>query len=353
MSARWLIPATLTLCLGCSQVDEATGSNLAKDKNGSDEDARRAAGETVIDPANGDVPVDGDPGANPDAPDYDPDAVTPGTGDVTEAAPAPAPGIPGARKVDILIVLDNSGTIKTTMDQIQAELASAVTAASLPADHRIAVMNTMPADPKDLTKVHPRVVAYPYINREPGFMGLVSRARIANYLKARPLAASKFPIKGCESAWFLANDVDPEGKRCLFGATQVAAKGVVVEAGLQAFEDFVKKLGTNPLFRERAEAHVIIISDTQQPGTRTAVELIGLKTSFRDLELKVIANSKTSKLMFHGFVPGPRCSSEDNRFFGYPYNFMADASKGVAIDICDETNSTSDGLASIIAKIKG
>lgn len=240
--------------------------------------------------------------------------------------------------VDYLFVIDNSPSMGDNVAQLQAGFAS-LTGDSFPKKSRIAIMNTMPAKPGDLSQnyngdAQQKLAA---ANAEPGFLGLVDKARIAAYLAAGGNAKA-YTKPGCEKAWFAPDDKDSSGARCFESHTPISTKGGPCEAGLVSFSQFVEKSGKTRIFRKGGLANVVFVSDTHDPGCggKGKSDLDAARPSFDALKKKVEENSSgLASFKAHAIAPAGACQgSEGNPVSGTTYYAAAEAAKGQKLDLC-------------------
>ena len=168
--------------------------------------------------------------------------------------------------VDFLFVVDNSTSMGRIRDLVRSGLVGLYDDDPFPAEARIAVMSTIPANPADLTQLHPRVNDQGAQRFEPGFLKLVNQAGIERFRKEAPMLGESFQFDGCEDAWFEPWQENDQGVPCMVAHTQISRTPVRVEAGLSAFQQFLQKREGQNTFREGAAVHVIFVSDTHSPG---------------------------------------------------------------------------------------
>jgi hypothetical protein len=245
-----------------------------------------------------------------------------------------------SRLADYLFVIDNSCSMDGIQAKTRAGLASLVGGGTFPAGARIAVMTTMPADPKDLSKPHPDVagVAANALADDPGFLRLTTAATIAAYRAKAPAGVvARFARKGCDAAWFAPDAKDADGQSCFLGATQTGNTCLNAEAGLTAFGQMLAKTKAagQTLFRPGAVANVIFVSDTHDPGVDSA-SLRAMRPTFAKLRATAQAQDGISGFRIHAIAPVQKCSGEE--VYDRAYYAAADASGGVKADSCTATD---------------
>lgn len=250
---------------------------------------------------------------------------------------------PKSAKADFLFVFDNSSSMQDVVANMRLGFDSLGTA-KWPADTLIAVMTTMPGNPSNLNDVHPAVDRYASIEKEPGFLSLMSETARTNFRNANSSMGSRLPEVMCLQEWFKPSDKSTSGKSCLSAAVQSAFTGVGVEAGLVAVSQILDK--RKQLFRMNSNVHVVFVSDTQDPGrdpsdSSKVRDLNGLRPTFATLKGKIIANSSVSGVKLHGVTPSPTCSAAENvaARLGTPYQDAIAASGGTWLDFCDGNNA--------------
>jgi len=241
--------------------------------------------------------------------------------------------------VDFLFVVDNSTSMGRIRDLVRSGLVSLYDEDAFPADARIAVMSTIPANPSDLTQLHPRVNDQGGQVNEPGFLRLVDAEGIDRFRAKSPELGEAFRFDGCENAWFTPWEENDEGVPCMVAHTQISRTPVRVEAGLSAFQQFLQKRDGQSTFREGAAVHVIFVSDTHSPGLAggaNRVEKTGLEVdpiTYRDLHTLVSADNLVGTFKVHAIAPATECV-EEWAHLGPRYFNVADASGGSTLDIC-------------------
>jgi hypothetical protein len=243
---------------------------------------------------------------------------------------------------DFLFIFDNSVSMKKPLEDVRNGIES-LSVAQWPPDSRIAVMNTLPADPSDLSKVHKDVTRYLGIESEPGFMNLISEAARQRFLNsADNVYGASYPDALCESEWFKPSDKSSEGKPCLSVAFQSPFSGVGVEAGLVALSQIVSK--REQLFRKKSNVNVVFLSDTQDPGKENVPDVDILRHKYDKIKQKIIANSGVVGVKLHGITPSENCSTNEGKpslkGYGTPYQDAIRASGGTWLDFCDITSRT-------------
>lgn len=246
---------------------------------------------------------------------------------------------PKSAMADFLFIFDNSGSMNQSLDQLRLGFAS-LEGARWPADSRIAVMTTLPGDPKNLNEIHPNVNKYPNINLDPGFLNLVSEAARKKFIEA-PGTTSRgkqgFSEEMCAEEWFKPTDVSPQGRPCLSVAIQSPFEGVGVEAGLVALSQILKKRPN--LFRSKTNVNVVFISDTQDPGDN-APAVQAIRPTYAELKPLIESNSTVTGIKLHGITPSENCQTGEGRPSaqagrGLPYQDAIKASGGMWLDYCE------------------
>jgi hypothetical protein len=253
--------------------------------------------------------------------------------------------------VDFLFVVDNSSSMARIRDLVRSGLVSAYDDDPFPADARIAVMSTIPADPADLSRLHPRVNNLGSQEFEPGFLRLVNAQGIERFRRASPDLGASFRFDGCEDAWFEPWEENADGVPCLVAHTQISGTPVRVEAGLSALQQFLQKQVGESTFRDGAAVHVIFVSDTHSPGLsggkgrllKTGLEVDPI--TYGDLQQLVDADNSVSSFKVHAIAPATECV-EEWAHLGPRYYDVAEASGGATLDIC-----TADDYAPFIRSL--
>ena len=249
-----------------------------------------------------------------------------------------------ATQNDVLFIFDNSVSMNPHLANVK-EGFSKLGAASWSGDVRMAVMTTMPADPANLSKVHEGIrqavkdgtnngKPYVGIELEPGFMSFVSAEGFQKYKQAGATFVSSYPEPLCSGEWFKPDAVNSKNQRCLTAALQNPFYAVGCEAGITALSQILDKRGK--IFRAGAFAQIVFVSDAQDPGCGNK-DLQRIRPAADVIRKKVLDKNKLAGLKFHGAVPvpggGETKETNGNGFFGFPYNELVNADKGVLIDI--------------------
>ncbi|HCH63827.1 MAG TPA: hypothetical protein DFR83_13560 [Deltaproteobacteria bacterium] len=241
--------------------------------------------------------------------------------------------------VDFLFVVDNSTSMGRIRDLVRSGLVGLYDEDPFPAEARIAVMSTIPADPSNFSQLHPRVNDQGAQRFEPGFLRLVDQAGIQKFRKEAPELAASFEFDGCEDAWFEPWQENAQGVPCMIAHTQISRTPVRMEAGLSAFQQFLQKREGRTTFREGAAVHVIFVSDTHSPGLsggQKRLERTGLEVdpiTYSDLQKLVDADNMVRSFKVHAIAPATECV-EEWAYLGPRYFNVAEASGGVTLDIC-------------------
>lgn len=251
---------------------------------------------------------------------------------------------------DFLFVVDNSASMNRILDRVRGAFATLAEAGAFPAEARIAVMSTLPADPEALGRAHPAVRHRGRNRLDPGFLRLVDAASILRFREGADEAArARFPARGCGTAWFRPGERDADGVPCIVAHTQIAMDAVGVEAGLTAFGQLVEARGDRPLFRPGAAANVIFVSDTQDPGLGADAAwlgpLVAARPTAESLGALVDAANTVASFRLHAIAPEHDCG-EPWAHLGPVYQDAARASGGRTLDVC-----TAEDYRGLIADI--
>lgn len=246
---------------------------------------------------------------------------------------------PKSTMADFLFIFDNSGSMNQSLNQLRSGFES-LGGASWPADSRVAVMTTLPGDPRNLNQIHPDVNAYPNINLDPGFLNLVSEAARKKFINAPGTTVKGkqgFTEEMCADEWFKPKDVSPQGRPCLSVAIQSPFEGVGVEAGLVALSQIVKK--RPKLFRSGTNVNVVFVSDTQDPG-KSSPSVQALRPTYAELKPLIESNNTVAGIKLHGITPSENCQTGEGKPSaqtgrGLPYQDAIKASGGVWLDYCE------------------
>lgn len=212
---------------------------------------------------------------------------------------------PRAAKTDFLFIFDNSGSMRPALDSV-ARGFEGLRDARWPADSRIAVMTTLPGDPRNLNRVHLEVNEYTNIEREPGFLNFISAGAVRAFaaVVGRTTIETSYPIPVCNKDWFLPAERNTTGVSCLRAAFQSKFFGVGAEAGLTAVFQLVQKRAA--AFRHNSHVQVVFVSDTQDPG-KDSSNLIAIRPTFQQLKAAFQRKTSIATLRIHGVVPGEGC----------------------------------------------
>jgi hypothetical protein len=251
---------------------------------------------------------------------------------------------------DFLFVIDDSISMKAVMDTFAAGIGSLTRRGVFPSGSRLAVLNTTPGDPADLSVPHPVVPPKGADDLAPGFLALVDGARIEAYRAVAPKRYTRrYRMDGCE-AWFAPDDKNAQGAPCLLAHAQIPLLPARAEAGLVALAQWLDASDT-PRFRAGAAVNVVFISDTHDPGlapTRLAAfgadgqDLVEARPDFA--ALAALVDEPVAAFRVHAIAPATGCSDEQWAQPTY-FDVVADAG-GVAADIC-----TTEDYAPVIAAI--
>jgi len=250
--------------------------------------------------------------------------------EVFVAGPAPT------AVADYLFVIDESVSMRKVMRAYRQGLWSLAQGEGFPRHAQIAVMNTTPGDPDDLTEPHPAVRVTVGEAEAPGFLHLVDGERITHFRTvAGRSVAERYGIDGC-SAWFAPGATNAEGVPCLVAHGQTGFTKVRAEAGLVALSQWLEVAAST--FRAGAAANVIFLSDTHDPGLpptqldRARPEdeaLLALQPQLD--ELRAAIDVPLASFRIHAIVPESRCAEP----WEHPsYTELALESGGQVGDIC-------------------
>ncbi len=277
-----------------------------------------------------------------------------GPGNVGEARPEPEQIVllgGGARTevVDFLFVVDDSSSMKEILQQVFDGIDALTEEGVFPADARIGVMSTLPANERFPNRVHPAAPQKPFLRLEPGFGDLVSRDRIAAFREVAPEeVAARFELEGCD-AWFAPGATNEAGVPCLTAHTQQMVFPVQVEAGLTAVG---QRLAKGPLFRTGAAANVIVVSDTHDPGLPEGNPwfdlLVAQRPTGEQLAVTAARQQVTSSFRLHAVAPAEACGNEGWAAIGPVYYEAAAATGGLTLDVC---TADPDAYVSLIRRI--
>ncbi|MES2642860.1 MAG: hypothetical protein V4850_25475 [Myxococcota bacterium] len=250
---------------------------------------------------------------------------------------------------DFLFVIDDSISMRAVMDTFAAGIGSLTRPGVFPSGSRLAVLNTTPGDPTDLSVPHPVVPPKGADDVAPGFLALVDGVRIEAYRAVAPKRyARRYGMDGCE-AWFAPDEVNAQGAPCLRAHAQIPLLPGRAEAGLVALAQWLDASDT-PRFRAGAAVNVVVISDTHDPGLAPArlaafgadgQDLVDARPDFA--ALVALVDEPVAAFRVHAIAPTTGCTEP----WGYPtyFDVVADAG-GVAADIC-----TTADYAPVIAAI--
>jgi len=243
---------------------------------------------------------------------------------------------------DYLFVIDESVSMRKVMSQFRRGIRSLLRPGVFPRAARLAVMNTTPADPDDLTRPHPATRAIPGERDAPGFLRLIDHTGLAHYREVAPDdLARRYPLAGCTD-WFTPRQRNDQGRPCLKAHTQIARTPVGAEAGLVALSQWLEKTAGTARFRPGAAVNVVFISDTHDPGINSA-DLRDLKPTLDELLDLIEADDVVASFRLHAIAPDSDCSES----WQEPTYFQVAAeSDGVTADVCTITD-----YASVIGEI--
>ena len=211
------------------------------------------------------------------------------------------------RKIDYLVVFDNSISMRKIRARIGNSLEGVLEAAPFSKNARMAAMTTLFGDPNfDYKKVHPKIPQSEKLRFEPGFLQLVSAESVNRYLTVNPDQRKYYKQKLC-GPWFHPTEKTGSGF-CLMAALQNKLPRVKYEAGMRALSQFIT-VQKQPVFRDHAIVNIIFISDTHEPGAKNpGWNYIPYST----IRAQILANSPSILgVRFHGLVPvRKRCTEE-------------------------------------------
>jgi hypothetical protein len=261
---------------------------------------------------------------------------------------------------DYLFVMDNSVSMKDDLNKVAAGL-SAISRDKFPAATQIGVMTTMAAaDPLASSLIaHKDISTVGYgscINKEPGFLSLVTKASVQAF-KSCPTVpvnyANAYSEPVCDSGWFQPFDLNSNGKRCFTAALQNPQHGVGCEPGLLALEQIIKRYQQQgkSLFRDNAAVNIVFISD-EQAGC-VAPETRGDRNDPADaltrIETAIKTNSKVASVKLHGITPSPTPAVNIMPVNVLPYKLVIDKSLGKWFNIGLGSNDYSSIMEQIIS----
>jgi hypothetical protein len=245
----------------------------------------------------------------------------------------------GARNqvVDYVFVLDNSVSMRAVLDRVRKGFAG-LQASDFPAETRIAVLTTLPADPDDLSELHPAVPPR-ILKHDAGFGRLVSGASIRDARRVQKLRRH-YRLEGCgEDGWFSPGDTNAQGESCLVAHTQTTLMASQTEAGLTALDQLLQRNDGKPTFRPGAAVNVVFVSDTHDPGIggRAAMGLIEDRPTPEALAQRIEKDNVVSSIRFHAIAPATECV-ERWMHFGPSYYDAAEYTGGAIVDMCTEND---------------
>ncbi|MEQ1568674.1 MAG: hypothetical protein ABMA64_23750 [Myxococcota bacterium] len=244
-----------------------------------------------------------------------------------------------ATVVDYLFVVDSSSSMQGIIGSVLAGFDALAEEDVFPTEARIAVMNTLPADPLRRGVVHPGAKSRWWLKFEPGFGEPVDQDRIEVFRELAPTHVSdRFPTRGC-SAWFTPEERNADGVPCLVAHTQVALYPVGVEAGLTALGQRLER--DPPLFRPGAAVNVVFVSDTHDPGLPATdpafAGLLSARPTFAQLETLALSRQPLASFRVHAIAPAAVCTAEDWSAAGPAYTQAARDAGGRTLDSCGAT----------------
>ena len=234
--------------------------------------------------------------------------------------------------VDYLFIFDNSVSMGPIINNVNSGYSSLFGTGAFPANSKIAVMTTMIADPNNYAAIHSTVRPYEFIANEPGFLDFVDKQSVDAFLALNPSTAANFSTSACVDKWFAPDAVNDQGVSCLLAATQSSFSALVVEAGITAFEQLLRKHAGTKLFRDDALVNVVFVSDTHDPGVNNPDLIAGI-ASYNELLNLATVDNKLRNLKFHALAPEVQCTAEGTHDLSY-FKLVA-ASGGQKQDPCN------------------
>jgi hypothetical protein len=257
-----------------------------------------------------------------------------------EAQEVPLGGGAASDVVDFLFVVDGSTSMKRVVEQVYDGFDALVAEDAFPADGRVAVTSTLPAEEVDGRigrRAHPGVHGGKIVRLDPGFQRLVDGAGILAYREAYPELREQFALDGCD-AWTAAGARNAAGVPCFEAHTQLSMLPVGVEAGLTAVDQLLRR---QVVFRTGAAANIVFVSDTQDPGLGPDKpgfeELVALRPSGPEVVAHAADRQLTASLRVHSIAPVTSCGSEQYDHIGDVYGDAARATGGRSLDVCTAT----------------
>lgn len=248
---------------------------------------------------------------------------------------------------DYLFVVDGSVSMNKVLGRFDRGVRSLSAEGVFPERARIAVMNTTPANPADLSQPHPVVGSKHHVRQSPGFLKLVDAEGLAAYAAAFPKMKQRMPEPGC-AAWFGPGDTNANGVPCLVAHAQVDLQPVVAEAGLTAVKQWIERAEA-PVFRPGANVNVIFISDTHDPGIPSqrangkparldriigSQQLVESRPDFAELRALVEGTQPVASFRVHAIAPESECAERWHEF-GPSYFDAARDAGGQTLDVCE------------------
>lgn len=173
-----------------------------------------------------------------------------------------------ASPTDILFVLDDSCSMATIAGSMASGFTS-LASTTYPGNTKMGLTYMAPAKVESDGSLN---LSTPYHSNVPiesaGFIKLVTKQSMNNYVDAYPEHESYFPEQGCNDEWFSPDQKGDDGNSCLTAVSQLAPLCTGVEAGLVTLEQTLKSYSIQGkrLFRENAFVNIIFVSDTHEPG---------------------------------------------------------------------------------------
>lgn len=222
---------------------------------------------------------------------------------------------------DILFVLDDSCSMDTIIDNVKSGIAS-ISSVSFAANTKMATTYMSPATLDAQGNTDFNTPFYSKSFNTPGYLQLVSANSINQYISSLDSSAQDsmkqqhFPKQACSNEWFSPNQTAANGNdTCIESAMQAPFFCTVAETGVLSVAQLAERLSSQStqLFRDNANAHIVFISDTHDPGasfygkSNTPAELLSV-SEFRN---KILNNNPNiQSLRFSGVVPLPVVGNE-------------------------------------------
>ncbi len=213
---------------------------------------------------------------------------------------------------DILFVLDESCSMSAIANAMRDGFAT-IAQANYPKDTQMGVtyMSTAWVN-EDQSIDYGKVWHQNMSVHQPGYLRLVNKDGVADYLSAFPEKTSRFSRPACDDGWFDPDSKNANGDSCLSAAVQLGGACTVTEAGLVSLEQLLsyKTSQNQRLFREGAFVNIIFVSDTHEPGANYFGKPgapDSMKSDPESLISMIHANSRgVASVKFGGILPLPK-----------------------------------------------